>query len=120
LGQGRRRATIAGIDINADSTVISYIDDRRGQLSVIAAPARSNTVHGGYQRTIVHNKNRKILSQKNHLTQIALGESSGVEIQARKEDEIRRVSAYLFGESDEKPALVGQECFDRTLKAARK
>jgi hypothetical protein len=38
----------------------------------------------------------------------------------RKEDEIRRVSQYLFGESDEKPALVGQECFDRTLKAARK
>ena len=41
-------------------------------------------MHGGYQRTIVPNKNRKILSQKNHLTKIALGESSGVEIQASR------------------------------------
>ena len=39
-------------------------------------------MHRGYQRTIVPNKNRKIPSQKNHLTKIALGESSGVEIQA--------------------------------------
>lgn len=38
----------------------------------------------------------------------------------RKEDAIRRVSQHLFGESDEKPSLVGQECFDRTLKASRK
>jgi histidine kinase/DNA gyrase B/HSP90-like ATPase len=38
----------------------------------------------------------------------------------RKEDAVRRVSQFLFGESDEKPSDVGQECFDRTLKAARK
>ena len=39
-------------------------------------------MHGGYQRTITSNKNRKILSQMNHLTKKALGESWGVEIQA--------------------------------------
>jgi hypothetical protein len=38
----------------------------------------------------------------------------------RKEEQIRRVSEYLFDESDQKPSVVGQECFDRTLKAARK
>jgi len=38
----------------------------------------------------------------------------------RKEDAIRRVSDHLFGESDQSPSAVGQECFDRTLKAARK
>ena len=38
----------------------------------------------------------------------------------KKEDLIRKVSMHLFGESDEKPSIVGQECFDRTLKAARK
>jgi hypothetical protein len=81
-GQGRNRATIAGIARNAHSTGISAIADRPSQLSGVASPARSNTVHGGYQRTIVPNKNRKILSQMNHLTEMALGESSGVEIQA--------------------------------------
>jgi len=49
---------------------------------VVASLARSNTVHEGYQRTITPNKNRKILSQMNHLMKMALGESSGVEIQA--------------------------------------
>jgi hypothetical protein len=39
---------------------------------------------------------------------------------SRKEDVVRRVSQYLFGESEEKPSIVGQECFDLTLKAARK
>jgi hypothetical protein len=38
----------------------------------------------------------------------------------RKEEEIRSVSVYLFDESDQAPSLVGQECFDRTLKDARK
>lgn len=38
----------------------------------------------------------------------------------RKEDVIRKVSLHLFGEGDESPSTVGQECFDRTLKAARK
>lgn len=38
----------------------------------------------------------------------------------KKEDVIRRVSMHLFGEADEKPSIVGQECFDRTLKAIRK
>jgi hypothetical protein len=50
---------------------------------VVAYLATSNTVHEGYQRTIMPNKNRKILSQMNHLMKMALGESSGVEIQAR-------------------------------------
>lgn len=38
----------------------------------------------------------------------------------RKEDLIRKVSEHLFDDSDQKPSLVGQECFDRTLKEARK
>jgi hypothetical protein len=37
----------------------------------------------------------------------------------RKEDSIQKVSDFLFGERDQKPAIVGQECFDRTLKASR-
>jgi hypothetical protein len=73
---------IAEINRKAHSTGISAIADRWSQLSRVASPARSNTVHEGYQRTIMPNKNRKIFSQKNHLTQIALVESSGVEIQA--------------------------------------
>jgi hypothetical protein len=57
---------------------------------VVACLARSNTVHEGYQRTITPNKNRKILSQMNHLMKRALGESSGVEIQARTASRVRR------------------------------
>jgi hypothetical protein len=38
----------------------------------------------------------------------------------RKEDAIRRVSQHLFGENTESPSAVGQECFDRTLRAAQK
>ncbi|MEI9926232.1 MAG: hypothetical protein WDN50_25180 [Bradyrhizobium sp.] len=38
----------------------------------------------------------------------------------RKEDQIRKVSNYLFGGADESPAAVGQECFDRTLSEGRK
>jgi hypothetical protein len=38
----------------------------------------------------------------------------------RKEDAIKRVSQYLFDEDGVKPAIVGQECFDNTLKAAGK
>jgi len=60
---------------------------------VVASLARSNTVHEGYQRTITPNKNRKILSQMNHLMKMALGESSGVEIQARG-----CFDSILFGE----------------------
>ena len=82
LAQSRHLATIAVIDKNAHSTGISAIADRQSQLSVVASLARSNTVHEGYQRTITPNKNRKILSQMNHLMKMALGESSGVEIQA--------------------------------------
>jgi hypothetical protein len=37
----------------------------------------------------------------------------------RKEDAIRRVSQHLFGDAEEEPKIVGQECFDRTLKVAR-
>jgi len=37
----------------------------------------------------------------------------------RKEDDVRLVSQHLFDESDEKPSIVGQECFDRTLKVAK-
>ena len=75
LDQGRHRATIAVIDRNANSTGISAIAGRQSQLSEVAALARSKTVHGGYQRTITPNKNRKILSQMNYLTKKALGES---------------------------------------------
>lgn len=39
---------------------------------------------------------------------------------ARKEDAIRKVSEFLFNEGGQKPSIVGQECFDRTLKASRK
>ncbi|WP_441242744.1 ATP-binding protein [Tardiphaga sp. 768_D3_N2_1] len=38
----------------------------------------------------------------------------------RKEDVVRKVSTHLFGEPDEKPSNVGQECFDRMLKASKK
>lgn len=38
----------------------------------------------------------------------------------RKEDEIKIVSKHLFGEAGQEPSVVGQECFDRTLKAARR
>jgi hypothetical protein len=38
----------------------------------------------------------------------------------RKEDEIKKVSEHLFGESDQKPSVVGQECFERTLKASKR
>ena len=41
-----------------------------------------NTAEFGYQRTISPNKIGKILSQMNHLTKMALGESYAVEIQA--------------------------------------
>lgn len=38
----------------------------------------------------------------------------------RKEDEIRKVSEFLFNEDSQTPSVVGQECFDRTLKASKK
>ena len=38
----------------------------------------------------------------------------------RKEDAIKKVSEHLFNESDANPSIVGQECFDRTLKVSRK
>jgi hypothetical protein len=38
----------------------------------------------------------------------------------RKEDVIQKVSSFLFNESGQAPSTVGQECFDRTLKASRK
>lgn len=38
----------------------------------------------------------------------------------RKETEVRTVSNHLFGEPDQPPSVVGQECFDRELKAARR
>lgn len=38
----------------------------------------------------------------------------------RKESEVRRVSEFLFDESSQKPSIVGQECFDRTLKASKR
>ena len=44
-----------------------------------------NTAEFGYQRTISPNKIGKILSQMNHLTKMALGESYAVEIQASRE-----------------------------------
>jgi hypothetical protein len=84
LGQGRHRATIAEINRKAHSIGISAIADSWRQLSVIASLARRNTVQEGYQRTIMPNKIGKILSQTNHLTQIALSESPGVEIQASR------------------------------------
>jgi hypothetical protein len=38
----------------------------------------------------------------------------------KKEDAIRIVSRHLFGEDTQKPSLVGEECFDRMLKGARR
>ena len=49
-----------------------------------------NTAQFGYQRTISPNKIGKILSQMNHLTKMALGESYAVEIQASRELNITR------------------------------
>ncbi|GHC01669.1 ATP-binding protein [Thermomonas carbonis] len=39
---------------------------------------------------------------------------------AKKDDAIRELADFLFGNSDEKPAVVGEECFDRALQEARK
>ena len=36
----------------------------------------------------------------------------------RKESTIKKVSEFLFNETDQEPSIVGQECFDRTLKEA--
>ena len=38
----------------------------------------------------------------------------------RKEDIVRKVSRYLYGDSDQKPSIVGEECFDRVLKESKK
>jgi Histidine kinase-, DNA gyrase B-, and HSP90-like ATPase len=38
----------------------------------------------------------------------------------RKEDLVRSVSEFLFDDSEQSPSIVGQECFDRTAKEARK
>jgi len=38
----------------------------------------------------------------------------------RKENLIQKVAEFLFDNSEQEPSIVGQECFDRTLKAARK
>lgn len=38
----------------------------------------------------------------------------------RKEADIQKVSEFLFNEDSQSPSAVGQECFDRTLKASRK
>jgi hypothetical protein len=38
----------------------------------------------------------------------------------RKEDEIKKVSEFLFNEDSQSPSTVGQECFDRTLKESKK
>jgi len=39
---------------------------------------------------------------------------------ARKEDAIKTVSVHLFGEDVDSPKQVGEECFDRMLKTAKK
>lgn len=39
---------------------------------------------------------------------------------ARKDDLVRKVSKFLFGESDEKASTVGEACFDRVLKEGYK
>ena len=65
-----------------------------------------NTAEFGYQRTISPNKIGKILSQMNHLTKMALGESSGVEIQARlTESRARSTLIALFPEDGRLPAF---------------
>lgn len=38
----------------------------------------------------------------------------------RTEDEIKKVSEFLFNEDSQSPSAVGQECFDRTLKESKK
>jgi hypothetical protein len=38
----------------------------------------------------------------------------------RKDSDIQKVSEILFNEKDQPPSIVGQECFDRTLKAVKK
>jgi hypothetical protein len=38
----------------------------------------------------------------------------------RKEEEVKKVSLHLFNEADVTPSEVGEECFDRMLKAAKK
>jgi hypothetical protein len=38
----------------------------------------------------------------------------------RKEDVVRELANYLFGENDVKPSAVGEECFDRVLKESKK
>jgi hypothetical protein len=39
---------------------------------------------------------------------------------SKKEDEIHEVSDYLFDDPDQGPSAVGEECFDRMLKASRR
>lgn len=39
---------------------------------------------------------------------------------AKKEDVVRKVANYLFGDNDVKPSMVGEECFDRILKESKK
>ncbi|WP_243042477.1 ATP-binding protein [Dyella sedimenti] len=39
---------------------------------------------------------------------------------AKKEDVVREVANYLFGDNDVKPSVVGEECFDRVLKECKK
>ena len=97
MAQGRHRVTIVVVDIKANSIGISAIADRRGQLSGVASLTRSNTVHEGYQRTVTPNKNRKILSQMNHLMKMALGEPSGVEIQASAKVLVRNAPSTPSG-----------------------
>lgn len=38
----------------------------------------------------------------------------------RKEEDVKKVSLHLFNESDVTPSVVGEECFDRMLKASKK
>jgi hypothetical protein len=97
LAQGRHRVTIVVVDIKANSIGISAIADRRGQLSGVAYLTRGNTAHEGYQRTITPNKNVKILSQMNHLMKMALGEPSGVEIQASAKVLVRNAPSTPSG-----------------------
>src|SRR6516162_5565604 len=57
-----------------------------------------STAEFGYQRTISPNKIGKILSQMNHLTKMALGESYAVEIQASGE-RLRDISIRQIDEA---------------------
>ncbi len=38
----------------------------------------------------------------------------------RDDAEVKKVSKYLFDDESEIPSKVGETCFDRTLKAARR